>query len=99
MHLTIGPIIAFLTACTVGPNYVKPTTEVPAAYKEMNGWKVAQPKEEVMRGAWWEIFNDPELNGLEEQVAISNQNVAVAEAYSVRPVPKSRLQGQGTIRR
>ena len=77
---SVGSPLTLLFACTVGPNYVKPTTEVPAAYKEMDGWKVAQPRDEIIRGAWWEIFNDPELNRLEEQVNISNQNVAAAEA-------------------
>jgi NodT family efflux transporter outer membrane factor (OMF) lipoprotein len=79
---TAGVLTIFLIilACTVGPNYVRPPAEVPAAYKEMDGWKVAEPKDHLVRGAWWEIFNDPELNGLEEQVNISNQNVAVAEA-------------------
>ncbi|HUI69256.1 MAG TPA: efflux transporter outer membrane subunit, partial [Spirochaetia bacterium] len=72
--------MTFLASCTVGPDYVKPTTEVPVAYKEMDGWKAAQPKDEITRGAWWEIFNDPELNSLEGQVNISNQNIALAEA-------------------
>ena len=69
-----------LIACTVGPNYVRPTTEIPGAYREMEGWKVAQPKDHLTRGAWWEIFDDPQLNALEEQANISNQSVMVAEA-------------------
>ena len=73
-------MLALFTACTVGPNYVRPPAQVPESYKEMEGWKVAQPKDHLIRGAWWEIFNDPQLNALEEQVNISNQNVAVAEA-------------------
>ncbi len=72
-------VLAF-ASCTVGPNYVKPTTEVPALYKETDGWKKAEPKDESIKGAWWEIFDDPQLNLLEEQVNISNQNVAMAEA-------------------
>lgn len=71
---------ALLSACTVGPDYVRPTATVPPVFKEMSGWRVAQPKDEVIRGAWWEIFNDPQLNALEEQVVIANQNVAAAEA-------------------
>jgi len=77
---TIGIALMLLTACTVGPNYIRPKTVVPPAYKETEGWKLAQPKDHLIRGAWWEIFNDPELNSLEEQVNISNQNVAAAEA-------------------
>ncbi len=80
--ITVGAIM-FLTGCTVGPNYVRPSVEMPPAYKEMEGgasWQIAQPKDDVIRGAWWEIFGDPQLNALEEQVAISNQNIAGAEA-------------------
>jgi len=72
--------MAVLNGCAVGPDYVRPATEVPASYKEMQGWKVAEPKDHLIRGAWWEIFNDPSLSGLEEQVNLSNQNIAVAEA-------------------
>ena len=72
--------LAFLASCSVGPDYVRPTAVVPAGYKEMKDWKIAQPKDEAIKGAWWEMFNDPVLNSLEEKVVISNQNVAAAEA-------------------
>ena len=80
VRAAIGIALTLLTGCTVGPNYVRPTAVVPAAYKEMEGWKVAQPRDHLIRGAWWEIYNDPQLNALEAQVNISNQNVAAAEA-------------------
>jgi NodT family efflux transporter outer membrane factor (OMF) lipoprotein len=72
----------------VGPNYQRPTAPVPAVFKEpptdnpdeINRWKPAQPNEETARGKWWETYNDPDLNTLEEQVNISNQNVLVAAA-------------------
>ncbi len=69
-------------ACAVGPNYKKPSTEVPAGFKEAPpaGWKTAQPQDGVLRGKWWETFGDPALNALEEQVAASNQSLAQAEA-------------------
>ena len=73
-------ILSLVAACAVGPNYVRPTAPVPGVYKEVEGWKAAQPRDEAIRGAWWEIFNDPQLNALEERVNISNQNVQVAEA-------------------
>ncbi len=76
----IPMLAAVLTACTVGPDYVRPKVTVPVAYKEIEGWKQAEPRDHLPRGAWWEIFNDPKLNELEEQVNISNQNVAAAEA-------------------
>ena len=78
--MMVGGGLTLLNACTVGPNYVRPRTVIPPAYKEMEGWKVAQPKDHLIRGAWWEIFNDHQLDALEEQVNISNQNVVVAEA-------------------
>jgi NodT family efflux transporter outer membrane factor (OMF) lipoprotein len=76
----VGIVLAMLGGCTVGPDYVKPKMPAPPAFKENEGWKVAQPREEVSRGAWWEVFHDPQLNELESQVSISNQNLAVAEA-------------------
>ena len=69
-----------LTGCAVGPKYVKPTTQIPAAYKESANWKVAQPQDNTIRGEWWKIFNDPQLDALEAQVNISNQNIAQAQA-------------------
>ncbi len=69
-----------LGACSVGPDYVKPTVETPAAYKEGEGWKQAQPADTLLKPKWWELFNDTDLNRLEEQVTISNQNIALAAA-------------------
>ena len=78
----------FLTGCNVGPKYHSPPVNPPAAYKELtpddykntDGWKVAQPKDDALRGKWWEIFGDPQLNALEEKVNVSNQNIAAAAA-------------------
>src|SRR5262245_13876864 len=69
-----------LVGCTVGPNYVRPSVEVPPAYKETEGWKVAQPDDGAVRGDWWEVFGDTELDALESRVDASNQAVAAAEA-------------------
>ncbi len=81
-------LLFFSAACMVGPKYHRPTAPAPAAYKETppatwaetQEWKQAQPSEGVKRGKWWEIYNDAELNALEEQVSISNQNLKMAEA-------------------
>ncbi|HEY3327973.1 MAG TPA: efflux transporter outer membrane subunit [Novimethylophilus sp.] len=73
-------IAALLGACTIGPTYVKPDMQVPAAFKEQHGWKPAQPKDELPHGKWWEIFGDAQLNALVEQVQVSNQNIRAAEA-------------------
>lgn len=77
---------AFLLAgCMVGPKYHPPAATVqapPLTYKESptqfpdsNAWKVAQPQDAMLHGKWWEIYNDPELNSLEEQLNINNQNI------------------------
>ncbi|MCP6768944.1 hypothetical protein NL529_29275, partial [Klebsiella pneumoniae] len=71
---------ALSSGCMVGPDYVKPKPEAPDSYKENADWKVAEPQDHLPRGKWWEIFGDPQLDNYVEQVEISNQNVAVAEA-------------------
>ena len=72
--------VLLLGACTVGPDYVKPAVDMPAAYTEMNGWKPAEPRDHDTGGPWWTIFKDPLLDSLQEQVSVSNQNLAQAEA-------------------
>jgi NodT family efflux transporter outer membrane factor (OMF) lipoprotein len=67
-------------ACTVGPDYMPPGAPVAATYKELKGWKIATPRDDIDRGAWWSIFHDPTLDALERQVDVSNQNLAAAEA-------------------
>jgi NodT family efflux transporter outer membrane factor (OMF) lipoprotein len=74
-----------LSACVVGPDYVRPTVKAPVKYKEApKGWKVAQPKDECDRGAWWHVFHDAKLDYLETQVNVTNQNVAAAYAQYVQ---------------
>jgi NodT family efflux transporter outer membrane factor (OMF) lipoprotein len=74
----------FSTACAVGPKYQKPIAQAPPTYKELapgnDQWKVATPSDEMLKGKWWEIFGDPQLNKLEEMVAVSNFSVKQAEA-------------------
>jgi NodT family efflux transporter outer membrane factor (OMF) lipoprotein len=76
-------VALLLTSCrTVGPTYQTPPAPMAPAFKEAppDGWKEATPSDAVLKGKWWELYNDPDLNALEEQVAISNQNVLQAEA-------------------
>jgi NodT family efflux transporter outer membrane factor (OMF) lipoprotein len=71
------------SACRVGPSYQRPTTPMPVALKELTGndqWKMATPSDELIKGNWWEIFGDPQLNRLEELVNVNNQNIKQAEA-------------------
>ncbi|HQU33413.1 MAG: RND transporter [Acidobacteria bacterium 21-70-11] len=86
-RLVLPSFLILSAACAVGPTYRRPWAPVPAAYKEAappapaaGEWKAAQPQDGAGRGKWWEVFGDPGLNALEEQVEVSNQNVAQAEA-------------------
>jgi NodT family efflux transporter outer membrane factor (OMF) lipoprotein len=82
---TIATVTALLAAC-VGPPYVKPKVDTPAAFKESSpgayegadpgAWQPAQPQDAALKGRWWELFGEPELNALEEQLNIDNQNIA-----------------------
>ena len=84
--VSIGLLI--LTGCTVGPKYAVPSVPTapafkepgPEAFKEMAGWKTAQPGDQVLRGKWWELFQDLELTALEEQVDGANQTLKQAQA-------------------
>ncbi|MGD0180823.1 MAG: efflux transporter outer membrane subunit [Terriglobales bacterium] len=69
-----------LTGCVVGPKYHQPVVQAPAAYKEIGDWKPAQPNDQNLGGAWWTVFQDQQLNALEEQVNVSNQNLKAAAA-------------------
>jgi NodT family efflux transporter outer membrane factor (OMF) lipoprotein len=75
--------VATLTAlagCVFGPDYVRPEVVTPAVYKEIDGWKPAQPREAGSGISWWSIYDDPVLDGLERQIDISNQTLKENEA-------------------
>src|SRR5690242_2641883 len=86
--LAIAGLLLLLCACNPAPKYARPPAPTPSAfketlppgYKEGAGWKLAQPGDDKIRAKWWELYNDPQLNELEEQVSISNQTIAAAEA-------------------
>jgi NodT family efflux transporter outer membrane factor (OMF) lipoprotein len=69
-----------IAGCAVGPKYHRPAVEVPPTYKEVGDWKPAQPNEQNLGGDWWQIFQDQQLNALENQINVSNQNLKAAEA-------------------
>ena len=88
----------FLGGCNLAPKYQPPAVQTPDAFKELpppspeatNLWKIAQPSDALIRGNWWEMFTNTQLNALEAQVAVSNQNVAAAFAnfLSARAIVK-----------
>ena len=77
-----------LASCTVGPKYTKPNVpaapaydeQPPASFTESGNWKQAQPSDGLPRGKWYELFGDPQLTALEEQVPLANQTLKAAEA-------------------
>jgi NodT family efflux transporter outer membrane factor (OMF) lipoprotein len=84
LPVTAAVGLLLLSGCVVGPKYHAPNPPAATApsYKESSanfqaadGWKVASPQEGMLRGKWWEVFKDPELNSLEEQLEINNQNI------------------------
>jgi NodT family efflux transporter outer membrane factor (OMF) lipoprotein len=108
VYAVLLSVSLILGGCTVGPKYQKPVAQAPQAYKELtpadfsktDGWKVAQPKDAALHGKWWELFNDPQLNALEEQVNISNQNIksATASYFAARALVKqARAQYYPTV--
>jgi NodT family efflux transporter outer membrane factor (OMF) lipoprotein len=79
----VVPVILAIVAiggCTVGPKYTRPSAEVPPAFREAGpDWKVAEPSDAIAKGKWWEIYGDPQLNSLEEQVSVSNESLKAEE--------------------
>ncbi len=76
-------LVAFalvIAGCTVGPDYKKPEVVTPEQFKEAGDWVKANPSDAAPKGKWWEAFHDPILDALEEQVNVSNQTLAAAEA-------------------
>ena len=82
--------LVLVTGCTVGPDYVQPTTPQAAAYKENGGWKKAEPRDDISKGEWYKVFHDPKLNEIEEQALVSNQTLraAIARVSEARAVAR-----------
>ena len=83
----LAAVFLSLAGCRIGPPYHAPTPPAVTApnykestvnFKDTEGWKVADPKDAMIRGKWWEVFNEPELNALEDQLNVSNQNIQVS---------------------
>jgi NodT family efflux transporter outer membrane factor (OMF) lipoprotein len=82
----LASLVVLLSGCHVGPKYNPPAMPAPPAFKESSptayksvlpgAWQPARPQDAVLKGKWWEMFNEPELNALEDQLDINNQNIA-----------------------
>ncbi len=95
--------LILLSGCTVGPNYKRPPAPAPEAYKTQAPWRVAAPKDTLPKGAWWEVFNDAELNAYEQQLLAANQSLLAAkdrleEARSLARVTSAAFFPQGNRR-
>jgi NodT family efflux transporter outer membrane factor (OMF) lipoprotein len=95
--------LVVLTACNFAPRYDRPTLSTTPAFKEAvpgdpadQGWKIATPSDAALRDNWWEAYQDPQLNDLEERVAISNQTIVAAEA-SYRAAHALVLEAQAQL--
>lgn len=85
--ITLAGSAVLISGCAVGPDYHRPSVEVPP------NWKEATPADHLQKGAWWELFHDPVLNGLEQQAAQSNPDLqaAMARVNQARAVARVSL--------
>ena len=95
-------VCAILAGCKVGPNYQRPPAPAPEAYKTQPPWRVAAPKDALPKGAWWEVFSDPELNDYEQQLLKANQSLLAAierlqEARALARVTSAGFFPQATV--
>ena len=75
LNILLALLLTSTAACSVGPDYAKPSAPVATTFKEQAGWKASDPKDEIDRGAWWSIYKDPVLDALEKKVSIDNQTI------------------------
>jgi len=94
LKVTLPLALILEAACKVGPDYQRPKVQVPSAFKEAPppGWKEAQPRDEISKGDWWVVFDDPALDGLEKQATSANQSLRAA----VERVDQSRALARVT---
>jgi NodT family efflux transporter outer membrane factor (OMF) lipoprotein len=78
--VVIAALLLASAACAPKMKYAAPVAEVAPAFKENANWKAAQPSDAALRGTWWELFGDADLNALEQRIDVSNQNLKAAEA-------------------
>jgi multidrug efflux system outer membrane protein len=76
--LLAAGLLACTVGCTVGPRYKRPTAQVPDTWKGEGPWQTAAPKDAISKGTWWKIFNDAELDQLEQQLLQANQSLEAA---------------------
>ncbi len=99
MRSRVGPAVAascVLAACSLAPHYQRPATETPAAaYRELDGWRLASPADTTRRGPWWTMFEDEELDALEAQVTSANQSLKASLARLAEARAQTRIARAG----
>jgi len=97
-------LCGLLAGCAVGPNYKRPAAPVPApdAYKTQGPWQVASPQDSLPKGAWWEVFNDSDLNVYEQRLLAANQSLLASkdrleEARSLARVTSAAFFPQASV--
>jgi multidrug efflux system outer membrane protein len=80
-----------LAGCAVGPDYRRPSVPTPAAFAEPGPWKVAAPKDDLPKGAWWRIFRDPTLDRLESEAASASPTLGAALARCDQALAAARI--------
>ncbi|HLS87392.1 MAG TPA: efflux transporter outer membrane subunit [Burkholderiales bacterium] len=81
MRTATAFLVLLVGGCAAGPDYERPAAPAPGTFREIPaGWKEAEPRDEIARGRWWELFGDAELNALAERVESGNYSVAAAAA-------------------
>jgi NodT family efflux transporter outer membrane factor (OMF) lipoprotein len=93
--LAVSLVALTTSGCMVGPDYQRPQVAVPATWHELPGWTQAQPDAAGPKGDWWTAFDDPLLNELEPQVAVSNQTVRQSYANYQQAVAEVRIARAG----
>ncbi|WP_447591738.1 efflux transporter outer membrane subunit [Aquipseudomonas campi] len=79
-NLTLLVLSLALSACAIGPDYQRPQSAPSEQFKQAAGWKAALPADTHLRGNWWELYGDAQLNQLVERLNANNQSLASAEA-------------------
>jgi multidrug efflux system outer membrane protein len=89
--LLAGCSLVCISGCTVGPRYKRPTAQVPDTWKGEGPWQTAAPKDAIPKGAWWQIFHDPELDRLEQDLLQANQSLTAAQDRLAQARAQARI--------
>ena len=87
-------LIGWIAGCTVGPNYKKPAAPVPVKWDVEEPFREAAPKDGGPKTAWWNVFHDDELNGLETDLLAANQTLKLSVAHYQQARASAAVQRQ-----